>query len=171
MLNYTTDPTAPDTPAKLGLRAALARRRGKLAASAAPAPHKATGTANPAPVALAPKPKAKQSSALTASPEYRAETQRAIDVINSPHFAANRDLAITLYKNPRLSAAEITSMLALAGAGSATEENAALADMKAALAEARQRNGASAGTVESDPSKAADIWARAHAKVATEMGQ
>ena len=153
------------TSAATGLRAALARNAAAKALAKSPA------KANPAPVAPAPKAKAKRSPALTASPEYRAETQRAIDVINSPHFAANRDLAITLYKNPRLSAAEIASMLSLAGAGSATEENAALADMKAALAEARQRNGASAGTAESNPSKAADIWARAHAKVAGELGQ
>lgn len=161
------------TNAQSGLRAALARR-GKVGISHLTGAEIVAQLTDGQRAAIAAKlgvraaparPKAKWSAELAASPEARAEKQRAIDVINSPHFAANRDLAITLYRNPKLSAGEINSMLALAAAENPTEENAALTDMRAALAQARERNGAIAGSQESNPAKAADLWARAYAKL------
>lgn len=153
--SYGADASIPETNAARGLRAALARH-GKLKANAAPAAP-APAPATPATPA---KPVMKWTASIGASAEARAVTQRAIDVMDSPHFAAHRDLAVSLFKNPRLSGAEICSILALTGATGAAEQETAMADMKAALSQARASVGGSNPTA-SPASASAAIWDKA----------
>lgn len=155
----------PDSSAARGLRAAIARR------AQAKAPTKPTATAKPAPVASAPKPAAKWSPELAASPAARAMTQRAIDVAGSPHFEGNRDLAVQLLGNAKLSGAEIVACLALAGSQTEAEADAALADMKGALADASQRNTVTASAIGTGPSRAAKIWETAYTRTFGEEGE
>lgn len=110
------------------------------------------------------------SPEIAASPAAKAATQRALDVAESPHFEANRDLAIQLLGNPKLSGAEIVAMLDLAGAKDGAGQDAALADMRAALASARALSGGPPpAPVGKGRSQA--IWDRAYAKLSTESEQ
>lgn len=157
--SYGAKASSPDTSAARGLRAALARGR-RLKAGAAPASPAPVAPAMPANAGIGgwiPKTAAEKQG-------FKIGTDRAIDVINSPHFAAHRDLAITLYRNPKLSAAEIHSILALAAAENPAEENKALADMKAALEQARASVGGS-NPIGSPASASTAVWEKAIAAV------
>jgi hypothetical protein len=140
------------TPAATGLRAALIRR-GKLKADAAPA-------------APAPKPakpaKAKWTPPKTAADKeiFARETGRALAVIEHPSFAGRHKMAIALLRNPRLSAKEIGSLLAL-GDAAPDQRDAALEDMRAALEEARAMN---SGSVAGASTGAAAVWDKAIAR-------
>ena len=158
--NYTPLANAadPSTPAAKGLRAALNRRK----ASASPAPAAIAPAAPKAPI----KPKAEWSPEIAASPAAKAETQRAVAVMRSPQFEQHRDLAMQLFRNPKLSGGEIVAMLALAGSSSEAESHAAVAEMKAALAAAGAQHN---GTAAAQSNSAAAIWDRAIARVKAEM--
>ena len=167
MITYRAGSRAddPGTPAARGLKAALARNakqkaekeRASAAAPASPAPVAPAMPANAGIGGWIPKTAAEKQG-------FKIGTDRAIDVINSPHFAAHRDLAITLYRNPKLSAAEIHSILALAAAENPAEENKALADMKAALEQARASVGGS-NPIGSPASASTAVWEKAIAAV------
>lgn len=158
--NYTplANSADPNTPAAKGLRAALNRRK----ASASPAPAAIAPSAPKAPI----KPKAEWSPEIAASPAAKAETQRAVAVMRSPQFEQHRDLAMQLFRNPKLSGGEIVALLALAGSSSEAEADAALADMKSALAAAAAQHGSTATPVSNTASA---IWARAIGNVKAEM--
>lgn len=104
------------------------------------------------------------SPAIAASPAAKAATQRVLDVMGSQHIAGREKLAVTLLGNRKLEASEIVSMLALAGAQDGAGQDAALADIRATLAEVRALN-ASAAPAAVVPGRAAEIWERAYAKL------
>lgn len=88
--------------------------------------------------------------------------------MSSEHFAGRTNLAADLLRNPKLSAGEIIGILKLAGSRTQAEQNSALADMKAALAEARALHG---GAAPAQSNSASAIWDRAIARVAAETSQ
>lgn len=145
---------ASETSAANGLRAALNRRK----ANASPAP----AASAPAPI----KPKLSWSPEIAASAAARAATERAVAVMRSQQFERHRDLAMQLFRNPKLSGGEIVAMLALAGSSSEAESDAAVAEMKAALAAAAAQHG---GAAKAQANTASAIWDRAVAKVKAEM--
>lgn len=155
---------ASETPAAKGLRSALSRH-GKANAIAAPA---AIAPATPKAVI---KPRLAWSPEIAASSEAKRATARALAVMSSEHFAGREKLAAELLGNPKVSADEIISILRLAGSRSQAEQSSALEDMRAALAQAARHNGTSEASGGSAPSNAAGLWARAHAKVAAELGR
>lgn len=97
----------------------------------------------------------------------KASAERAVAVLTHESAHGRMDSAKKLLANNKLSADEIIAILAASGPSDGAD---AAADMRQVLAEIFARNGASAGAAESNPAKAADIWARAHAKIAAEMG-
>lgn len=151
-----------DTPAAKALKAKLAAKSGG----------KAMAEPKPAPFAPAPNPKAKWTPEIAASKAARGVTQKAIDVMSHPSFAGNRDLALKLFQNPKLSGREICSMLALAGSTTEAEGDAALAEMQAALADARQSNSDSTISASGGgSSRAAEIWAKAQERAFGGLGE
>ncbi len=100
----------------------------------------------------------------------KAATAKALAVMESPHFEARRDLAVSLLKKGNMCAEEICSILAIASTSGA-EQNAALADLKAALADAAEKNAESANASGTGPSRAARIWESAYARTFGEAGE
>lgn len=90
----------------------------------------------------------------------------ALAVMASEHFAGREKLAATLLANDKLSADEIIAILSASGTTTTTDpEDAARADMKAALA-AAGKSGIEAndgGTV--TPGAAASVWDKSYAKL------
>lgn len=159
---YVAGARSADTPAARALKAKLAAKSGG----------KAMAEPKPALVAPAPKPKAKWTPEIAASSPARAVTQKAIDMMSHPNFEGHRALALKLFQNPKLSGREICSMLALAGSKTEAESDAALAEMQAALADARQSNsGSTTSTSGGGSSRAAAIWAKAHERAFGELGE
>jgi hypothetical protein len=137
-----------ESNAAKGLRAALARNARLKAGGPAPAalaPAKAQAKPAPAKAAWPPKTEAGREAA-------RIETQRFTTVMSSPHFAKHKDLAMTLLKNPRLSAAEVINLLAV------TETPP---DKQAAALSNIQRQGATATVL----GLSTDVWAKAIANL------
>lgn len=175
------------TTAQEGLRSAIARRgkvslsrlkeaeiaaqmteeqkaamREKLGVGKAPAPATSTATAT-----------AKGSPwsvEIASSTAAKAATAKALAVMESPHFEARRDLAVSLLKKGNMCAEDICSILAIASTSGA-EQNAALADLKAALADAAEKNEESANASGTGPSRAARIWESAYARTFGEAGE
>lgn len=148
------------TDARTGLRNALARR-GKIAASPAPAAIAPASAKAPAKSAQAgigswiPKTAAEKAS-------FKIGTDRVLAVMNHHSFPGREKLAVTLLCNPRLSAPEIGTLLAVADAAP-DKQDAALADMRAALAEAKRHNAnAASGAVKPTLSGSAAVWAKAY---------
>lgn len=139
---------------------AIARLKARNARTASP-------KAKPEPATVNGKASLSWSPEIAASAGAKAATQRALDVAGSPHFEANRTLAIKLLGNDKLSGAEIVAMLDLTGAKDRAGQDAALEDMRAALAEAGAQNAgpapAAVGTARSQA-----IWDRAIASVAAQ---
>lgn len=89
----------------------------------------------------------------------------ALAVMASEHFAGREKLAATLLANDKLSADEIIAILSASGTTATDPEDAARADMKAALA-AAGKSGIEAndgGTV--TPGAAASVWDKSYAKL------
>ncbi len=116
-----------------------------------------------------------ESEANAAIAAARAEgfaeaTARANTVLASEHYAGRETLATTMLANDKLSADEITTMLAAApkaAAPAASDDDAAArAEMQARLA-AEQPG--STGQVDPEP-KASNGWADVHAELAQERG-
>lgn len=98
----------------------------------------------------------------------KAATERAVAVMSSEHAVGRMEQAGKLLANDKLSADEIISVLSVAASSTtpADPEAAARADMQAALKEnANTVIEANDGGGQKPASKAADVWAAAHAKV------
>ena len=182
------------TEASAGLRKALARNAGvskltteellaqmseeqktALAASIAPPPAQAAAEAAAEPEAEAeegegegegdPKSKKKDKEYMGEDAKAKAATERAVAVMSSEHVAGRTKLAADLLANDKLSADEIISILSASAPANTTDpEDAARAEMKAALTSAGKSNiAASGGTA--TPNASGSVWDKSYAKL------
>jgi hypothetical protein len=180
------------TEASAGLRKALARNAGvskltteellaqmseeqktALAASLAPPPAQAAAEAGSEPEAEAEegeaeeegKAKKKDKDYMGEDAKAKAATERAIAVMSSEHVAGRTKLAADLLANDKLSADEIITILsASAPATTADPEEAARAEMQAAL-QAAQNSQVEANDSGAPAAAAGSVWDKSYAKL------